>query len=287
MHQDSGLTNDKFTATQDDSGRLQVVQSSPEASGGGHVPNDRLRHAVLRGGLTPTLLAQKLGVDPKTAERWITQDRRPYPRYRHAIAALVREDEAYLWPDVASRDRADRVGQSEVVKVYPRRAAVPNELWQRLISNAARRIGVLVYAGLFLPEQQPQLVGQIKSKARNGARVEILLGDPDSPEVAQRGAEEGIGEAMAGKVRNVLSFYRRLRDTEGVEVRFHRTTLYNSIYRFDDEMLVNMHIYGAPAAHTPVAHLRRLTDGDLFNTYVESFERVWETAVPVWDAREG
>ena len=64
--------------------------------------NDRLRDAMLRNGLTPTAIAQRVGVDPKTAERWITQGRAPYPRYRFEIAALVKEDEAYLWPGAVS-----------------------------------------------------------------------------------------------------------------------------------------------------------------------------------------
>ncbi|MFE7872916.1 XRE family transcriptional regulator [Micromonospora humida] len=246
------------------------------------MPNDRLRDAMLRNGFTPLAVAGQLGVDPKTVERWITQGRAPYPRYRHAIAALVKESESYLWPDAMPQERANRVAQSEVVQVYPRRAAVPDDLWRRLISQAQERVGILVYAGLFLPEQQPQLVAALKAKAATGTRVEILLGDPDSPEVAQRGADEGIGDAMAGKVRNVLAFYQRLRDVQGVNVHFHRTTLYNSIFRFDDEMLVNSHVFGFPAAHTPVMHLRRLAGGDLFDTYADSFDRVWESSLPAW-----
>jgi hypothetical protein len=35
--------------------------------------------------------------------------------------------------------------------------------------------------------------------------------------------------------------------------------------------------YGILAAYTPVMHLRRV-DGAFFNTYVESFERVWASA---------
>ena len=73
----------------------------------------------------------------------------------------------------------------------------------------------------------------------------------------------------------VLGYYRQLPD--GVELRLHDTPLYNSIYRFDDEMLVNVHAYGILAAYTPVMHLRRV-DGAFFNTYVESFERVWASA---------
>jgi hypothetical protein len=64
----------------------------------------------------------------------------------------------------------------------------------------------------------------------------------------------------------------------GVELRFHATTLYNSIYRFDDDLLVNAHVYGAPAAHSPVLHLRRPPGGQLVDHYQASFERVWEQA---------
>jgi transcriptional regulator with XRE-family HTH domain len=246
------------------------------------MPNDRLRDAMLLNGLTPAAIADQLGVDPKTAERWITQGRAPYPRHRHAIAALVKESESYLWPDAVPAERANRVAQSEVVQVYPRRASVPEDVWRRLIDQAQERIGILVYSGLFLPEQHPKLIATLKAKAKAGARVEILLGDPASAEVAQRGADEGIGDAMAGKVRNVLAFYEPLRDVPGIAVHFHRTTLYNSIYRFDDEMLVNSHIFSFPAAHAPVMHLRRLSGGDLFDTYADSFDRVWSMSVPAW-----
>ena len=49
-----------------------------------------------------------------------------------------------------------------------------------------------------------------------------------------------------------------LRAVEGVEFRFHRTVLYNSIYVADDQVLVNTHVYGAAAAQAPVWHLHKL-----------------------------
>lgn len=247
--------------------------------------NDRLRDSMLRSGLTPSAIAEKVGVDPKTVERWITQDRIPYPRHRHAIAALLRESESYLWPTALSPERATRVAQSEVVTIYPRRSGVPLDLWQRLLNNATQRVGILVYSGLFLPEYMPRLISTLREKAEAGAEVQILLGDPDSPHVAIRGSEEGIGEAMASKIRNVLSFYERLRNVPRVSIRFHSTTLYNSIYWFDEEMLVNTHVYGFPAAHAPVLHLRRLSGGDFFDTYADSFERVWTSSRAVWPDR--
>src|SRR3954462_10510610 len=104
------------------------------------MPNERLRDALYKQGLTPTTLAQHIKVDAKTAERWITQDRLPYPKYRSAIAALLRETETYLWPTALSGKRADEVTQSEVAHVYPRRAAVPADLWQRLLDQATRQV---------------------------------------------------------------------------------------------------------------------------------------------------
>jgi hypothetical protein len=254
------------------------------------MPNDRLRDGLLKAGLTPVALAEHLGVDPKTVERWITQDRVPYPKHRNAVGALLKESEAYLWPNALSPERAVKVAQSEVVQVYPRRAAVPPDLWQRLLDKAEKQIGILVYGGLFLPEQNPRWVKTLRTKAEAGARVEILLGDPDSPHVAERGADEGIGDAMANKIRNVLTYYEELRPRKhpkkvkdsGAAVYFHDTTLYNSIYRFDDEMLVNTHLYGCPAAYAPIMHLRRLAGGDLFDTYVASFNKVLGRAEAVW-----
>ncbi len=65
-----------------------------------------------------------------------------------------------------------------------------------------------------------------------------------------------------------------------VDIRTHRTPLYNSIYRFDDSMLVNTHSYGAYAARSPVQHLQRVPGGQLFDFYLDSFEAVWATGRP-------
>ncbi len=246
------------------------------------MPNERLRDAMLRCRLTPAAMAEQLGVDPKTVERWTTQDRTPYPKHRHAIAVLLGQSEGYLWPNALTPERATAVAQSELVTIYPRRSAVPSELWRRLIDQATMQIGLLAYGGLFLHELIPNLTQTLIAKAEAGAKVEVLLGDPDSPQVAERGRDEGIGESMAGKIRNTLKFYEPMRGHDALTLLYHDTVLYNSIYRFDDELLVNTHLFGHPAAHAPVMHLRRLAGGDLFDTYVASYERVRARSRDVW-----
>jgi transcriptional regulator with XRE-family HTH domain len=244
------------------------------------VPNERLRDALLRNGLSLEQVSKATGVDPKTVERWITKGRTPYPRHRHTIASMVRETENYLWPEAVAPERKVEIAGSEVRKVYPHRNAIPADLWDRLINDATEHVEVLVHAALFLVER-PTFVRNLADKAANGARIRLLFGDPASREVARRSEEEQLGKGTLGaRIRNALAFYRPLLDVDGVEMRFHKTTLYNSIFRFDDEMIVNTHVYGFQGAHAPALHIRRLSAGDLFETYSESFETVWTQSKP-------
>lgn len=143
------------------------------------------------------------------------------------------------------------------------------------------QIDILVYAAVFLHEQHPVLIDLLRSKAAGGCEIRIALGDPESEQVSLRGVEERFGHGIASRCRLALMHYRPLLDVPGIEVHLHRTTLYNSIYRFDDELLANAHIWGLNAYMAPVLHLRRLAGGSLFDTYADSFEAVWVTSRPV------
>lgn len=245
--------------------------------------NERLRDAILGSGLTAVSLGEQIGVDPKTVERWITRGRTPYARHRVRVAEVLGERESYLWPESISQDRADRASRSELVELFPRRAMVHPDEYRRLFADAEAFIDVLAFAALFIPEQNPQLVDLLRQKASEGVRVRILVGDPNSQAVMVRGYEEGIGDAVAIKVRNAQTLLKKsLAKARGVSVRTHGTTLYTSIYRADDDMLANPHVYGLPAAQAPAMRLRRLAAGGLFDTYAAMYDRVWEDAKPAW-----
>lgn len=67
----------------------------------------------------------------------------------------------------------------------------------RVTARAAQHdIGILVYAALFLAEDVG-LVRLLADKARAGVTVRLLLADPNFRRMAERGAEEGIGDAVA------------------------------------------------------------------------------------------
>ena len=240
--------------------------------------NEPLRRALLHARLRENDVAARLGVDPKTVRRWLN-GRVPYPHNRSAIADLVGADEADLWPDaggpLAARTRPDDLGT-----VYPHRWAVPREVWTGLFASAEREIGILAYSALLLAEDTG-ILRFLADKGRAGVTVRIALGDPDGLHAAERGEEEGIGDAMPAKIRNALTLYSPLSNAQNIEIRLHRTVLYNSIYRADDQLLVNQHTYGIPAAQAPVFCLCDTGSGEMAALYRDSFERVWASSAPL------
>ena len=237
--------------------------------------NERLRRAMLRAGHDIDSLAAALQVSSKSVARWLAGTSVPYPKTRYRTATLLGEDESYLWPEVA--DRRTLAG-AELVTTWPRRTDVPKHLWTDLLRQAERSVDLLAFAGLFLPEEHSDWLPTLRAKAEAGARVRLVFGDPEGQQLAARDTEQAIGGGVAGRVAAVLADYRPLADV--VQIRLHDTPLYNSIYRFDDELLVNIHVYGLLAAYTPCLHIRRIA-GQFFSTYLESFERVWASARPL------
>ena len=158
--------------------------------------------------------------------------------------------------------------------MYPHRWAVPREVWVRLFGSAQREIDILAYSALFLAED-PGILRTLAEKGRAGATVRIALGDPDGPHAAERCEEEGISDATSAKIRNALTLYRPLCAVKNIEIRLHRTVLYNSIYRADDQLLINQHTYGVPNVQAPVFHLSLMESGEITGLYLSSFQRVW------------
>ena len=243
------------------------------------VVNERLRTAMAVAHVDMDAIVEATGVDPKTVQRWIN-GRTPNARHRSRLVRLVGEAETYLWPDVADGERIRAASESELVAVYAHRADVPPDLWSALFRRAQGSIDILVYAAVFLHEQAPDLNDLLAEKAVGGCRIRVALGDPNGVCIKTRGIDEQFGHGIASRCELALMHYRPLIGREGVSVHLHDTTLYNSIYRFDDEMIVNTHLYATNAYAAPILHLHRLDGGQLFTNYVRSFEAVWEGSSP-------
>lgn len=165
--------------------------------------------------------------------------------------------------------------------LYDQRADLPVSVFVDLLTTARERIDVLVYAAVFLHEAYPRLNEFLRERAAEGCTVRIAIDYADSENVRQRGQEERFGHGIESRCRLALMHYRPLVGVPNIELRTHGTTLYSSLYRADDEVVVNAHVWGGNAYGAPVWHLRRHDAGGMFDTYAESFDVVWETARPL------
>ena len=262
--------------------------------------NERLRSAILEAGLSWAEFGEAVGVDPKTVERWITKDRVPHRAHRVKSSVVLGKADVFLWPTTESDPRSHAAAKAEFVDLYPSRGSVPSSTWVELLDSAQESIDLLGYAGSFLHDSVPSFAERLSKRAAQGVAVRLLFGDPASDAVALRGREEGIGELMAARCALTWTYFAPLLNggaavvgpgtsaasasAGGVEARQHGCTLYASLFRFDDTLLVNPHAYGAAAGHSPVLHLNHIPGGRLFTHYLESFDRTWEQAKPAGSA---
>ena len=246
--------------------------------------NERLRSTMLRRGFTPGKLARTCDVNAKTVERWINTGRTPHQETRWRVAQALDVDEVYLWPELlrepTPEQRIESV-ESELVKVYPDRSSVPRDTWLHLIASATRHIDVLVFAGTFLANVNPRVTEMLADRAAAGVTIRLCWGDPASDAVDIRDREEGLRGTLAHKIRAALTYYRPLLGVPGCSLRLHRVGVYASLFRFEEVLLANPHIWGAPGSANPVLHLRRIEGSTWFDAYRRSFDAVWETALPL------
>ena len=188
-------------------------------------------------------------------------------------------------------------------------AARPAWAQARLIAQAGSErgydVGRVVRVGQEMEDGHQQHGGGPGEVQRPGRFPQDHLGVAQVRVDVAAGAVWGAGEQRAGMCQ-----HQRLRTTmlrtgltvgdlaecaqvdtktgerwNGCEVRLHSTTLYASLFRYDDEILVNPHVYAEPASANPTLHLRRLDGGKVADQYMASFERVWGTAMP-WSGSE-
>jgi transcriptional regulator with XRE-family HTH domain len=231
-------------------------------------PNLRLRERMLTVGMSSTNLAARLQVDPKTVERWINPGRNPHPAIAHRAAALLGVEVTYLWPTIYARRATPIAASDELVALYPGRAAVPDTLWARLLTNATRRIDII--ADLVLADLVPDLGDLLTTKASHGLPVRVVLSDPTGHTNPADTARAALAEAI----------YTPLAQ-HGVTVRRYPGILATTILRADDDLLVRTAIDACPTALAPVLHLRSLTGGPLSRLYLTSLDAITDTTTPI------
>jgi hypothetical protein len=191
---------------------------------------------------------------------------------------LVAEPDEYLWPDGVVPSGSDATCSEEIVAAFAHRADASPSRWWNLLEGAGSQIDFLGYAMLHLPEQHPDLMELLQDKAGAGCSIRIALVDPVSDEARRRDLEEGLDDGLIARIRTSTKYFGELAGFENITMRLHSTPMYNSVFRFDDQMLVTPHIFAIPGSKAPMLHLRRLRQGGIFEGFVEHFEGIWATA---------
>jgi transcriptional regulator with XRE-family HTH domain len=242
--------------------------------------NERLRRALLQRDLSVESLASECAVDVKTVGRWLTTGRVPHARHRQTASKLLDLDQDFLWPEIRQRSPYLAAPTSEIVGTYSDRASVPRDVWIHLLSTATSNIDMLVFSGTFLAQTNPKIAEMLRGQSEAGVSVRLCFGNPKGSAIAFRDQEEGLSGTLSAKVCASLTYFTGLTELPNIGIRLHDTNLYSSIFRYDDQMLVNPHIWGRPASANPVIHIRSTSDDGMYDKYLDSFCRIWSEASP-------
>ncbi|MFE9558907.1 helix-turn-helix domain-containing protein [Streptomyces sp. NPDC006703] len=208
-------------------------------------------------------LAHRLGIDPKSVERWITTDRIPHARNVHAVATALRVDPYYLWPMLDERHRSSVSPRDELMACYPSRGAVPPGLWRGTLDQATSVIDLAVSNLIFLSDAVFDLHALVTAKLEAGVRVRIAT-PATSP-------EQQVG---------LMDVFASLAGVPGLRLVTH-PALRADLYRADDELLVTTPVDGLTPSLAPVLHLRRVGPAPLTMGYLTALDHIFETATPL------
>ncbi|MGC9411285.1 helix-turn-helix domain-containing protein [Streptomyces sp. DZ1-3] len=224
--------------------------------------NERLRAAMVAANVTIEGLADHLGIDPKSVDRWLNSQRTPHARNAEAAAKFLGADAYHLWPKLGERHRSMPTAQDEVVACYPMRSTVPYDLWRSTLANATTVIDLAVSSLLFLADAVWDLPTLLADKASAGVRVRIVT--PENP---------------AGPVTGLGDVFPSLLTVPGLRLSTH-PGLRADVMRADDDLLVATPIDGLTPALAPVLHLRRLGSAPMVGGYLATLDHLYATATP-------
>ncbi|BBZ10776.1 hypothetical protein MBRA_09710 [Mycobacterium branderi] len=251
------------------------------------IPNNRLMQRLQAKGLSPQRFATAMSVDVKTVRRWLSNTnyniREDNARRAATLLGCTPHD---LWPNQYSPTMASALATISpsgpfTATLYASRTQLPISAWQQHFADATTSIDILVLAATFLFDTLDGFLDTLLDAAARGVAVRFLVGDPDTATMILRGVEEGIGEAVIARCRTSVELLAPHAGTPGLDIRTHDTTLYTSIFRVDDAMIVNFHIYGSPGRNNPVLVLSRHHEPRLWATLEEAFTQVWDHATPL------
>lgn len=242
--------------------------------------NDLLGGAIRAAGLDVYEVADVAGVNYRSVQRWIG-GRVPHPRYRQKLAQALGVDEQELWPETGRVRGKALLG--EIVAVAARRGDRDTPDWRPLFRSATRQVDMLGYS-LEQVTAGKAAIKALAAKAAAGCPVRICLADPNSEILIATDAQQRPPGRLLARVQESRRQLLGLLGQPGTELRQHRLANPYTVLRFDELMLVTLHLHATPGFQAPVLQLRRELDFGLFDQFAKHFEEIWELAIPTGDA---
>ncbi|PZS10623.1 MAG: hypothetical protein DLM64_08180 [Solirubrobacterales bacterium] len=261
--------------------------------------NENLRAALQHAGLQPDDLAQIIEVDVKTVRRWLS-GMAPYPRHRGKVARALDATEDQLWPELATPPPPSRHANaaSDLLAAYPTTNDPTAPDWHALMREATERIDLLDETLIHVLDIEgvPDLLA---SKATQGCNVRILIAEATSPwvrsdegtrrrtdleldddEQEDHHQREADAKAEAWQEANerACEVLRPLIVHPRIEIHGFSSSRFNTILRFDDQMLVTLHLWAEDTLEAPLMHLQRNSPDGLFDRFAEHYDTLWTDA---------
>jgi transposase len=241
------------------------------------VANDLLITAIRDAGLDLDQVADIADADPRTVQRWLA-GRVPHPRYRHKLAVHLDREEHELWPETGRARGQTALG--EITAAYPRRNDPNAPDWRALLRSAHQQIDMLGYSLQHLAQAR-QITKLLADKARDGCQIRIALADPAGQPALAADQQQRPSGRLTSRIQDTQRRLAPLLGQPRIELRQHQIATTHTILRFDDHMLLTIHLYGTPGFQAPLLHLRRQHDYGLFDQLAKHIEDVWEASQPL------
>ena len=251
--------------------------------------NERLKTAMDTVAITADELADRVDVDPKTIERWVS-GRTPHRRYRLQAAHALGVTPADLWPDTdkpappPTTDDEDEQPDGDLDAAYPTSEdpAAPN--LTEMLTSAQTRIDLLdaTWHGL---ASDPNIRAALRVRADAGVAIRLLISDPDSAYLlaleheARERAELTDEPILAWEVEKAIGYLQPLLSHPRIEARTFVAAPANAITTADDQMLVRLHLAGAPAQVEPLLALTRRHSHGLYDRFAHHLQVTWDDAI--------
>jgi transcriptional regulator with XRE-family HTH domain len=241
--------------------------------------NEQLKQALRNAGLEIDDLAVEVGVDVKTAQRWLSGSRTPHPRHRRRVADVLGVPEQQLWPDqVPGQDQAGQDATSEIIEEL---IGDDGPDWRELLAGASQHVELLdLTLGDVITDGDDAL---LVAAAGRGCQVRVLVSDRDSVHLAIAEQEAGHQQSLTNRppstrdLDRVVELLTPHAARSNVELRSFVGAGAYRILIFDNQALVRLRLAGVDPDAMPLLYLARQAENGIFESFTQHFEAVWQT----------